>query len=101
MRRCVCVWDAARELVRRYRQKLLLLFKLFLLERKVLFFKSPVVELSGLKKIVPTVLGNVVEPKLLVPVPVPTLEKVRFRIRIQTIFCSNVRSTIVAQKIGI
>jgi hypothetical protein len=43
------VWDAARELVRRYRQKLLLLFKLFLLERKVLFFKSPVVELSGLK----------------------------------------------------
>jgi hypothetical protein len=43
------VGDAARELVRRYRQKLLLLFKLFLLERKVLFFKSPVVELSGFK----------------------------------------------------
>ena len=38
----------ARDLVSRYRQKLLLLFKLFLLERKVLFFKSPVVELSGL-----------------------------------------------------
>jgi hypothetical protein len=42
-----CESGAARELVRRYRQKLLLLFKLFLLERKVLFFKSPVVELSG------------------------------------------------------
>ena len=38
---------SAREFVSRYKQKCLQLFKLVLLERKLLFFKSPVSELSG------------------------------------------------------
>ena len=38
---------SAREFVLHYRQRALQLFKLVLLERKVLFFKSPVRELSG------------------------------------------------------
>ena len=36
-----------RQFVARYKQKCLQLFKLILLEKKVLFFKSPVSELSG------------------------------------------------------
>lgn len=38
---------SARQFVARYKQKCLQLFKLILLEKKVLFFKSPVSELSG------------------------------------------------------
>lgn len=38
---------SARDFITRYKQKSLQLFKLLLLERKVIFFKSPVSELSG------------------------------------------------------
>ena len=39
-----------RQFVARYKQKCLQLFKLILLEKKVLFFKSPVSELSGFEQ---------------------------------------------------
>jgi len=67
---------SARDFVLHFRQKSLQLFKLMLLERKVLFFKSPVRELSGhiltLLSLIPGLLeGGLSESACIVPVDTP------------------------------